>query len=235
MTTLTVMPRPASRPQRRRAASGLGRVEEDQEPGQRAGPARRRRSAGSAPWRAGWRRRRPGCRRRTPPASAAARPPAARRRSARRTVSGAPLVTSDRCRRSARTRTETMRRSWSNGSTAERGASGRGPPALCGGESHRAASSGLPPTRRPPLARSVSVAQQAPAAARRPVGAVGGRARAVNVMRPSVSVPVLSVNSTSMSPRSSMQTSRLTSTLRRPAAASRQPGWWTPPRAAAAA
>ena len=46
--------------------------------------------------------------------------------------------------------------------------------------------------------------------ARRP-----GRAARMKLIRPSVRVPVLSVNSTSMSPRSSMQTSRLTSTLRR--------------------
>ena len=82
------------------------------------------------------------------------------------------------------------------------------------GESHSAASSGLPPTAAAVVdGRPRCTAAQPQHRRRGP--AVAGRAARMKLIRPSVSVPVLSVNSTSMSPRSSMHTSRLTSTLRR--------------------
>ena len=99
---------------------------------------------------------------------------------------------------------------WSNGSTRA-GVTGPGVNSLGPGDSHRATSSGLPLT--PPAAVDVGGQQARPQhGVGVPAGRVDGGDR---LMRPSVRVPVLSVTSTSMSPRSSMQTSRLTSTLRR--------------------
>lgn len=131
------------------------------------------------------------------------------------TVSGAPFVTRWTAPASSRRATESIRRSWSKGSwpttswpVSERRA------AAVAGDSQRAWSSGLPATAAasPWTWSEQSSPQRTTSSERRPTT---GTALAKS-MRPAVSVPVLSVKSTSTSPRSSMQTSLLTSTLRRP-------------------
>ncbi len=108
------------------------------------------------------------------------------------------------------TSTDTQRRSWSKGAMATRWNSAVGL-AVAPGASQSATSSGLPPTAVP----AVGVASLHTSPSVRTSGlsspvAVIARSK---LMWPSVRVPVLSVNSTSMSPRSSMHTSRLTSTF----------------------
>ena len=123
----------------------------------------------------------------------------------------------------ARTSAETIWRSWSNGMSPSRwyaaGPSGRLASTPASGADHSAASSALPPTG-PSAVMAASLASRPNSS-----GAVAGRPAGSNawskVMAPSVRVPVLSVKSTSMLPRSSMVTSRLTSTFRR--ASSREP------------
>ena len=154
-------------------------------------------------------------------ATAITRPPAARRSSTRRRAaagtcrqrsrssSGEPFVTSRRPPGPS-TSTEVRRRWWSNGHTATR----RYSASHCrwfaaAGARHRAASIGLAPV----ASVVVSVASNAHRS-----GCSSGRPAGPNVaarlMRPSVRVPVLSVNSTSTFPRSSTHTNRLTSTCR---------------------
>ena len=201
---------------RRGRASALGRSRKTRKPAR----CRSRSSAavGSVELRArrGWRRRRRGCRRRTGGRATACGVGGDVGAAAEDRL-GAPLVTSSRrAVGGRRTRTEASWRSWSKGRMPEPlvagdrrrlGAPRRAPPTA-------PTSSGLPPTA-PPRGQRRLVAQQARARSgsvdwrRRP-----GRALARSVIAPSVSVPVLSVNSTSMLPRSSMHTSRLTSTLR---------------------
>ena len=106
---------------------------------------------------------------------------------------------------------EVARRAWSNGSVATR----RTLPVtrrLAAGDSHNAASIALALT--PPDAGSTSVVNS-PARSTESACAPAGSTASMSLMRPSVKVPVLSVISTSMSPRSSMHTNRLTRTLRR--------------------
>ena len=89
------------------------------------------------------------------------------------TVSGAPFVTSVSCCRLSLTRTETMLRSWSNGSTPSRvQAVTAASCAATSGAFHSAMSSGLPPTAVPSAA-VFSVATQSPPQHR--VGVAAGR------------------------------------------------------------
>ena len=122
------------------------------------------------------------------------------------TCSGAPFTTSTRPTASS-TSAEVALRVWSNGSIAMRFT-----PAMPGRPCHNAASSSLAPT--PPIAGSTSEAsspERNTDSECLPAGSTASR----SVIRPSVRVPVLSVIKMSMSPRSSMHTSRLTSTLSR--------------------
>ncbi len=117
------------------------------------------------------------------------------------------------------TSTLTSWRSWSNGSSREPpvAASDRGAalsaPARPGTAPDRAR------CRRPARPRSSSPRCRPARAAAAPVACAPAGSRASSkVMAPSVRVPVLSVNSTSMLPRSSIVTSRLTSTRLRASA-----------------
>ena len=79
------------------------------------------------------------------------------------------------------------------------------------GASQRATSRGLPPTAVSPV--RVASLHTSPRVSTSPLSSPVAVIARSKLMRPSVRVPVLSVNSTSMSPRSSMHTSRLTSTF----------------------
>ena len=221
VTTFTEMPRAASRARAARRAV-LGGVEEDEEAGQRqvllvVGGERR----DGSPRRGSPRRRRGSPRRTLAPSAVVAPVETSTHRA--RTASGAPLVICVVCPEGSRTTTDT-----SPSVVVERQ---HREPRWCGprlgasrvapGDDHSAMSRELPPTRQAVLA--------GPPRCR--AGRGGGRSsesvpsapsERMKVMRPSVRVPVLSVKSTSMSPRSSMQTSRLTRTLRR--ASSSRPG-----------
>jgi hypothetical protein len=116
--------------------------------------------------------------------------------------SGAPIAISLRERSGHSSSTEDIRRSWSNGRAATlRCPAGAVPAAMI------AASSGLVLIPSDWLASSPSPRISSE-------GAPLGSSAAWRLMLPSVRVPVLSVTSTSTSPRSSMQTSRFTSTFR---------------------
>ena len=118
-----------------------------------------------------------------------------------------------RCRRASSARTDTKRRSWSKGSDPA-GGSAPAPPArrrrrgVPQRDVERIAAGGRGRLRPSPRCTPAPAARARLPARRGPSGAHEG-------MLPSVSVPVLSVNSTSTLPRSSMHTSRLTSTLLR--------------------
>ena len=130
------------------------------------------------------------------------------------TASGAPLVAIIRAPSGNRTRVLVIRRSWSNGNSPWR----RKQTAWslrASGASHRARSSGLPAASAEPAAAGSTSVASSPSSSGASAAAPSGPIEAARVTRPSVSVPVLSVTSTSMSPRSSMQTRRLTRTLRR--------------------
>ena len=126
------------------------------------------------------------------------------------TCSGAPLTTSTRPPASS-TSVEVARRAWSNGSVATRWTLAVDTPTAAG-DSHSAVSIALALT--PPDAASTSVASR-PARSTASSCAPAGSTASTRLMRPSVRVPVLSVIKMSMSPRSSMQTNRLTKTLSR--------------------
>ena len=122
------------------------------------------------------------------------------------TCSGAPLTTSSRPSASS-IRRDIARRRWSKGNVATRctGTAIRRPVSA---PAHNAAS----------IASAQAVPESTPVANRparstESLCAPAGSTASTSAMCPSVSVPVLSVNSTSMSPRSSMHTKRLTSTL----------------------
>ncbi len=127
------------------------------------------------------------------------------------TCSGAPLTTSMRPLSPSSSSAEVARRVWSKGSIATRWmlpVTRRS----AAGDSHNAASIALPPT--PPEAGSTSVASS-PARSTESSCSPPGPTASTRLMLPSVRVPVLSVTSTSMSPRSSIHTNRFTRTLSR--------------------
>ena len=213
----TAMPSPASSAIDA-PASGFGRIDEGEEADEGAGHARpagagRRRPAPRAVATATTRAPSPNRRSSTPVAAAGT---SMHRAS---TVSGAPFVTSDG--RAARRPSRSPTPAGARGRTAgcRRGGRPRGRRA---GRGRRAASGALPQrlvehvsADRPRRGHGGLVADEP-----EPQRVGRGRARAVqgggrSVIAPSVSVPVLSVKSTSMLPRSSIVTSRLTSTLRR--------------------
>ena len=121
------------------------------------------------------------------------------------TDSGAPFVINDRTPPSS-TRAVVLRRSWSNGMRSSTRMSPSGAPWA----SRSASSSGPPP---PPAPDTVASVQRSPSLVTRSGSAPLVSIARSKVIRPSVSVPVLSENRTSMSPRSSMLTSRFTRTL----------------------
>ena len=118
VTTLTVMPRPASRSSAARGV-GLGRVQEHQQAAEPQVVLVGRGDRRLARARRGWPRRRPGCPAANS-ASSAARAAAGTSAHRSKIASGAPLVMIMRLPGSSSTRTETARRSWSNGSVASR-------------------------------------------------------------------------------------------------------------------
>ena len=127
-----------------------------------------------------------------------------------RTASGAPLVMRSRWPLWSAS-TDTQRRSWSKGAMATRwNVTGRGwrPRRVLPTARRRA---GCRPPRCPPV--GVASLHTRPSVSTSVLSSPAGSIARSKLMWPSVSVPVLSVNSTSMSPRSSMHTSRLTSTF----------------------
>ena len=125
------------------------------------------------------------------------------------TDSGAPFVTRMRPADGSSTNAEPIRRSWSNGTEAivrTPASDTRSDSAA----SHSATSSGLPPTARP--SSMVASLQTRPRRRTESAAPPDGSTARTKLIAPSVRVPVLSVSSTSMSPRSSIQTSRLTRT-----------------------
>jgi hypothetical protein len=124
------------------------------------------------------------------------------------TCSGAPLTTSSRSP-SVSTSADAARRVWSNGDVAT-SCSSPATSSRARGDAHSAASNAF--ADPPPVAGSIPVAKR-PNRRTPSLGCPSGSMASTSVMRPSVNVPVLSVISTSISPRSSMHTSRLTRTL----------------------
>ena len=131
------------------------------------------------------------------------------------TDSGAPLTTSRGSPPGSSTRTDANCRSWSNGKMPRRRylatVDATSPPDPATGADHRAWSSAFPPTG-PSVVRLASLQTRPSSIGRPPSRPEASRDRA-NVIFPSVRVPVLSVKRISMLPRSSMATSRLTSTF----------------------
>ena len=124
------------------------------------------------------------------------------------TDSGAPFVIMVAPSPTPVTTTDRSRRSWSNGNVA----TVRQPFAGAGVLAWMATSSGLPDTRTSPSS-TTSLHRRARTRVRS-LGFPSGPSAPRRAMAPSVSVPVLSVMSISMFPRSSMLMRRFTSTLR---------------------
>ncbi len=147
VTILTAMPRPARRA-RAAAASAFGGSRNTSSPTSR----RSRSSAGVSLVRSAAGRVATATTR-LPAVNSAARAAVAVAGTSKQrcsTASGAPLVTIVWVPFSSRTRTDTRRRSWSNGSTDSRTSPASRACGRCAaGDSHNATSSGLPPTARP--------------------------------------------------------------------------------------
>ena len=208
VTTLVAIPSSASRCSagRRRPWAGRGT------PAGRAAevplaPASRRPRRGPG----GWRPRRPGCRRRT----RAQRPPQRGRHVRGTAEDGLRCTLGDEqpARRRPRPATDTSCRSWSNGSMASAATTRR----RAAGPWPRAPATARRPARcrRRPCPSDRRLGAHQPEHERLGVGLPSAPTARMKLIRPSVSVPVLSVNRTSTLPRSSMHTSRLTRTRRR--------------------
>ena len=209
----------------RRAGVGLGPVDEGEEPDQLADRARRRRLGSVEPGaRRASRRPRRGRRRRTAarawPRGSRGDVDAAREHRLGRALGDQQVV---RRRRPRRRPTRAGARGRTAAGRAARSAAGPSAARSGGRVGRRPQRDGRARSRRPARA-SVRVASLHTSPSSERLGVAAARPRRATrskVIAPSVSVPVLSVKSTSMLPRSSIVTRRLTSTLRR--ASSREP------------
>ena len=129
------------------------------------------------------------------------------------TASGSPFTTNHRAASGASATTTERRRWWSNGRIATRVHRAVSSVAAASAASQSATSSALPLTALP--ASTTASLHTRPSACARAAGSPAGESDRSKVMWPSVSVPVLSVNSIVILPRSSMLTRRFTSTFLR--------------------